>query len=120
MVCRLTKEFFFEAAHTLPHVGADHPCHRMHGHSYRIEISVEGEVDPKMGWVYDHSEISEALKPIIDSLDHRYLNEIPGLENPTAENICGWMWAKVAPLCPGLSEIVVQETPRARCTFRGL
>ena len=119
MVCRLTKEFFFEAAHTLPHVAPDHPCHRMHGHSYRIEISVEGEVDSKLGWVYDHSEISNAMKPIIESLDHRYLNEIPGLENPTAENICGWMWQRVAPLCPGLCEIVVQETPRARCTYRG-
>lgn len=120
MVCRLTKEFFFEAAHTLPHVGADHPCHRMHGHSYRIEISVEGEVDAKMGWVYDHSQISEAMNPIVEELDHRYLNEIPGLENPTAEIISGWLWRRLEPVCPGLCEIVIQETPRARCTYRGV
>jgi len=119
MVCRLTKEFFFEAAHTLPHVPEGHPCHRMHGHSYRVEIAVEGPVDPQMGWVYDHSKISEVMNPIVDSLDHRYLNEITGLENPTAEAICGWLWKRLEPICPGLSEIVIQETPRARCTFRG-
>ena len=119
MVCRLTKEFFFEAAHTLPKVAEGHPCARMHGHSYRVEIAVEGEVDSEMGWVYDHGEISAAVNPIIDALDHRYLNELPGLENPTAENLSIWLWKRVQPLCPGLCEIVIQETPRARCTYRG-
>ena len=119
MVCRLTKEFFFEAAHTLPKVAPSHPCARMHGHSYRVEIAVEGEVNPEMGWLYDHSEISEAMNPIVEELDHRYLNELHGLENPTVENLCAWIWQRLAPLCPGLCEIVIQETPRARCTYRG-
>jgi len=119
MVCRLTKEFFFEAAHTLPKVPADHKCARMHGHSYRIEISVEGEVDPEMGWLYDHSAISRAMDPICDRLDHRYLNDIPGLENPTIENLAAWLWKQLQPLCPGLCEIVIQETPTVRCTYRG-
>ncbi len=119
MVCRLTKEFFFEAAHTLPKVPADHKCARMHGHSYRIEIAVEGEVDPEMGWLYDHSLLSRAMDPICDRLDHQYLNDIPGLENPTVENLAGWLWAQLKPQCPGLCEIVIQETPTARCTYRG-
>lgn len=120
MVCRLTKEFFFEAAHHLPHVAEDHPCRKMHGHSYRVEIAVEGEVDAKMGWVYDHSQISAAMNPLLKELDHHYLNEVPGLENPTEEMICVWLWQHLAPLCPGLAEIVVQETPRARCSYRGV
>ena len=119
MVCRLTKEFFFEAAHTLPNVPPEHKCHRMHGHSYRVEISVEGEVDPVMGWVYDHGAIGDAMDPIVAQLDHFYLNDIAGLENPTVENLCAWVWQRLEPFCPGLCEIVIQETPLARCTYRG-
>jgi 6-pyruvoyltetrahydropterin/6-carboxytetrahydropterin synthase len=119
MVCRLTKEFSFEAAHKLPYVATDHPCGQLHGHSYRVEIAVEGEVDPKLGWVYDLSQISEAMNPIVSQLDHHYLNEIAGLENPTVEMLCAWLWERLAPLCPGLCEIVIWETARARCSYRG-
>lgn len=119
MVCRLTKEFFFEAAHTLPRVPATHKCYRMHGHSYRVEISVEGEVDPELGWLYDHGLLNDAMDPVVDQLDHAYLNDIPGLENPTVENLAGWLWKRLQPLCPGLCEIKIQETPRAWCTYRG-
>jgi 6-pyruvoyltetrahydropterin/6-carboxytetrahydropterin synthase len=119
MVCRLTKDFFFEAAHSLPNVPESHKCRRIHGHSYRVEISVEGEVDPALGWLYDHSLISVAMKPIVDHLDHRYLNEVPGLENPTIENLCAWIWKQIEAKCPGLCEIVIYETPTVRCTYRG-
>jgi 6-pyruvoyltetrahydropterin/6-carboxytetrahydropterin synthase len=119
MFCRLTKEFFFEAAHTLPKVPPTHKCHRMHGHSYRVEIAVEGEVDPEMGWLYDHSRINEVMDPLVEQLDHFYLNDVQGLENPTVETLAGWIWDRVRPVCPGLCEIVIQETPSARCTFRG-
>jgi len=119
MVCRLTKVFFFEAAHMLPRVPPTHKCARMHGHSYRIEVSVEGEVDPELGWLYDHGLISEAMDPICDELDHRCLNDIPDLENPTAENLAAYLWRRLLPVCPGLCEIVVEETPRARCIYRG-
>ena len=119
MVCRLNKEFFFEAAHTLPKVPPTHKCHHMHGHSYRVVVCVEGEVDPAMGWLYDHGVIGDAMKPIVDQLDHVYLNDIPGLENPTVENLSAWLWQRLEPLCPGLCEIVIQETPNAWCTYRG-
>ncbi len=119
MRCRLTKDFQFEAAQTLPKVPADHKCGRMHGHSFKVEISVEGVVNPETGWVYDHAVISRAMKPLVADLDHSYLNDIPGLENPTIENMAAWFWQKLTPLCPGLCEIVIHETPSARCVYRG-
>ena len=119
MSFRLTKAFTFEAAHALPYVAEDHPCRRMHGHSYRVEIHVEGEVDPTMGWVYDYQEINAAMQPLLNQLDHAYLNDLPGLENPTSENLAAWLWQQLAPQCRGLREIVIQETSRARCSYRG-
>jgi 6-pyruvoyltetrahydropterin/6-carboxytetrahydropterin synthase len=119
MRCRLIKEFRFEAAQTLPSLPGDHKCKKMHGHSFKIEIAVEGEVDPKIGWVYDHARISRAMEPLLDQLDHSYLNEIEGLENPTIEYMAGWFWKRLAPHLPGLCEIVIHETPTARCVFRG-
>ncbi|MEY2501863.1 MAG: 6-pyruvoyltetrahydropterin/6-carboxytetrahydropterin synthase [Verrucomicrobiota bacterium] len=119
MRARLTKDFQFEAAQTLPKAPEGHKCRRMHGHSFKVQISVEGEVDPAVGWLYDHAQISAAMKPILQQLDHSYLNEIDGLENPTIENMAAWFWQKLEPLCPGLCEIVVHETPTARCVYRG-
>jgi 6-pyruvoyltetrahydropterin/6-carboxytetrahydropterin synthase len=119
MKVRLTKDFQFEAAQTLPKAPEGHKCRRMHGHSFKVEISVEGEVDRETGWLYDHAEIGAAVKPLIQQLDHSYLNEIAGLENPTIENMAAWFWKKLEPLCPGLCEIVVHETPTARCVYRG-
>ena len=119
MRARLTKDFTFEAAQTLPNAPEGHKCRRMHGHSFKVEISVEGDVDPKAGWVYDHAEISAAMKPLLQMLDHTYLNDIEGLENPTIEEMAHWFWKKLEPQCPGLCEIVVHETPTARCIYRG-
>ena len=119
MHVRLTKDYSFEAAQTLPNVPAGHKCRRMHGHSFKLEVSVEGEVDPVTGWLYDHAQISKAMNPLLELLDHSYLNEIVGLENPTIENMCSWFWERLAPLLPGLAEIVIHETPTARCSYRG-
>jgi len=119
MHVRLTKDFSFEAAQTLPNVPEGHKCRQMHGHSFRIEISVEGEVDEATGWFYDHARISRAMNPMLDQLDHSYLNEIEGLENPTIENMCRWFWERLSPQLPGLAEIVIHETPTARCSYRG-
>ena len=113
------KEFSIEAAHWLPNVPPGHKCRRMHGHSFKVEVSIEGEVDPHLGWVYDHSCISRSMEPLLDLLDHSYLNEIEGLENPTIENMAGWLWQRLLPSCPGLCEIVIHETPTARCSYRG-
>jgi 6-pyruvoyltetrahydropterin/6-carboxytetrahydropterin synthase len=119
MRARLTKDFNFESAQTLPSAPEGHKCRRMHGHSFKVEISVEGEVDPSSGWVYDHADISGAMKPLVTQLDHAYLNEVPGLENPTIENMAAWFWDKLAPQLPGLCEIAIHETPTARCLYFG-
>ena len=121
MRVELTKEYTFEAAHRLPHVPADHKCARMHGHSFRVEISVAGEVAPGSGWLVDFGDITAIVEPLLKrELDHRTLNDVPGLENPTSEVLCGWLWKRLAPQLPGLVAITVHETCAARCTYRGL
>lgn len=113
------REFTFEAAHRLPHVPEGHKCARLHGHSYRIEVRVGGEVGERSGWVVDFAEISAAFKPLHAVLDHHYLNEVPGLENPTSEVLAKWIWDRLAPSLPGLSEVVVRETCTSGCSYRG-
>jgi 6-pyruvoyltetrahydropterin/6-carboxytetrahydropterin synthase len=115
----LRRTFQFEAAHRLPHVPPGHKCARLHGHSFQVEIVVEGPVDPQMGWVMDYADIKSAFTPIHQRLDHHFLNEIPGLENPTSERIAEWIWSQLRPGLPLLTEIVVAETCTARCVFRG-
>jgi 6-pyruvoyltetrahydropterin/6-carboxytetrahydropterin synthase len=115
----LRKTFQFEAAHRLSKLPETHKCHRLHGHSFKVEIVVEGPVDPVMGWVMDYGDMARAFKPIFDQLDHSYLNEIPGLENPTSENLALWIWRRLKPQLPLLTEIVVAETCTACCVYQG-
>jgi len=119
MKVELRKTFQFEAAHLLPNLPKSHKCRRLHGHSFHAEIVVAGQCDPKLGWLMDYADISEAFKPLWEQLDHRYLNEIPGLDNPTSENIAVWIWERLKPTLPSLSEVVVAETCMARCVYRG-
>lgn len=120
MRVELTKEFTFEAAHRLPQVPADHKCYRMHGHGFRVEIAVAGEIDVSMGWLVDYADLQAAVEPIIKGeLDHRSLNDVPGLENPTSEMLCVWLWRRLVPALPGLVRVTVHETCTARCTYRG-
>jgi 6-pyruvoyltetrahydropterin/6-carboxytetrahydropterin synthase len=120
MQVELSKEFRFEAAHRLPMVPPEHKCHRMHGHSYKVEIHVQGPIDPAAGWLIDFDEITTRVEPILMSeLDHRVLNEVEGLENATSELLCIWIWRRLKPLLPQLSQITVHETCTARCTYRG-
>lgn len=119
MRARLTKEFRFEAAHTLPSLPDGHKCRQMHGHSFKVEITIEGEVDPAIGWIYDHKKISQAMDPLLERMDHSYLNDIEGLESPTIELIAAWFWKKLEKDLPGLFEIKIYETPTASCAFRG-
>ena len=113
------KEFTFEAAHLLPNVPAGHKCGRLHGHSFRVEVHVEGPLDPLLGWVMDYADIKTAVKPVIARLDHYYLNDIPGLDNPTSEVIAQWLWNQLKPLLPALSRIVIRETCTSGCRYRG-
>lgn len=113
------KEFTFEAAHRLPHVPAGHKCGRLHGHSFRVEVHVTGEVDPKTGWVRDFADIKGLFGPLYAQLDHNYLNDIPGLDNPTSEVLARWIWEQLDPTLPGLSRIVVRETCTSGCVYSG-
>jgi 6-pyruvoyltetrahydropterin/6-carboxytetrahydropterin synthase len=113
------KEFTFEAAHQLPGVPQGHKCARLHGHSFRIEIHVRGPVLEPVGWIIDFSEIKNAFAPILEQLDHRFLNEIEGLRNPTSENLCRWIWERLRPGLPLLSRVVVRETCTTGCIYEG-
>jgi 6-pyruvoyltetrahydropterin/6-carboxytetrahydropterin synthase len=113
------KEFTFEAAHRLPFVPEEHKCARLHGHSYRVEVHVGGEVDPASGWIIDFAEIKQAFDPLHARLDHYYLNEIEGLENPTSENLARWIWQRLEDRLPGLSRVVVRETCTSGCVYVG-
>ncbi|MGA2780924.1 MAG: 6-carboxytetrahydropterin synthase QueD [Smithella sp.] len=113
------KIFKFDAAHRLPNVGQEHKCSQLHGHSFRVEIHIKGEVDPHSGWVMDFADITEAFKPLHDKLDHKYLNDIDGLDNPTSENIAKWIWKRLRPTLPQLSKVVVQESTESGCVYRG-
>ena len=113
------RVFQIEAAHHLPHVPEGHKCARIHGHSFRIEVHVSGEVGELTGWVMDFADLRRAFQPLFDRLDHRYLNEIEGLENPTSENLARWIWQRLQESLPPLSKIVVQETCNAGCIYTG-
>ncbi len=119
MPTRLELSYRFEAAHFLPKVPPGHKCARMHGHSYLIEVAVEGEVDPELGWLIDFAAIDEHAAALVRQLDHQVLNEIEGLANPTSELLAVWWWHKLAPALPQLCEVAVSETPSSRCVYRG-
>lgn len=113
------KEFTFEAAHLLPNVPDGHKCRRLHGHSFRVTVHVSGEPGEHTGWIMDFSDIKTAFKPLHDVLDHRYLNDIEGLENPTSENIARWIWQHLKPTLPGLSRVEIRETCTSGCVYTG-
>ncbi|MCO1575825.1 6-carboxytetrahydropterin synthase QueD [Crossiella sp. SN42] len=113
------REFTFEAAHRLPNVPEGHKCARLHGHSYRVVLHVEAPVDPQAGWVMDFGDVKAAFKPLEAELDHHYLNEVGGLENPTSENLAVWIWDRLHPALPALSAVTVRETCTSGCTYRG-
>ena len=119
MRVRLQKDFGFEAAHRLPHVPEGHKCARLHGHSFQVTVEVEGEVDAQQGWLVDYAEIKAAYAPVRDRLDHHYLNEIEGLENPTSEVLAAWLYERIKPALPSLVRITVAETCTSRCVYEG-
>lgn len=114
----LYEEFAFEAAHHLPNVPEGHKCHRMHGHSYRVRVHLEGEVGARSGWVIDFAEVREATGAVHQQLDHRVLNDIPGLDNPTAEVLAMWIHDRLMPVLPDLAAVEVKESPTAGVIYR--
>jgi 6-pyruvoyltetrahydropterin/6-carboxytetrahydropterin synthase len=118
-IVELSKTVRFEAAHRLPLVPEGHKCARLHGHSFRVDIVVRGPIDPSAGWLVDYGDIDQAFAPLRARLDHYYLNEVEGLDNPTSEVLAAWIWDGLAPRLPGLFALTVHETCNARCTYRG-
>lgn len=119
MRVRLVKSFDFEAAHWLPCFPEGHKCRRMHGHSFRVDVVVEGEIPKDAGYLIDYGDIKQAIAPIRERLDHYCLNDIPGLENPTSEVLAKWIWDRLRESLPILHEVVVHETCTSRCHYRG-
>ena len=118
MRCRITKSFRFDAAHWLPRVPSGHKCGRMHGHTYTVVLGLEDELDPHMGWVQDFGEVSRCFAPILEQFDHQCLNEIKGLENPTAEVMAVWIFEQLKAEMPKLVDVTVRETPTAEAVYR--
>lgn len=116
---RISQAFKFEAAHRLPNVPESHRCHRMHGHSYRVELQLEGPVQQRSGFVVDFFDIEEVFGRLLARLDHRCLNEVDGLETPTAENIAIWIWDRTRPELPQLSSVRVYETADCWAEYNG-
>lgn len=113
------KEFTFEAAHRLPFVPEGHKCGRLHGHSFRVEVHLGGEINQESGWLLDFADIKKAFEPHLKVLDHNYLNDIPGLENPTSEVLARWIWDALAQVLPGLRRVVVRETCSSGAVYEG-
>ena len=111
--------YHLESARRLPYLPPEHPCSRLHGHSFRVEVHVSGPLDAKLGWVVDFADVDAAWAPIKATLDHRYLNDVPGLENPTSELLAIWIWQRLKPVLPGLTKIVIQETTSSGCIYTG-
>jgi 6-pyruvoyltetrahydropterin/6-carboxytetrahydropterin synthase len=116
----LYKDFRFEAAHRLPNVPEGHKCARLHGHSFLVRLTISGDVDPHTGWLMDFDDIKNAFAPLLDQLDHYYLNDVPGLENPTSEILAKWMWDRLKPNLPELASVEIRETCTVGCTYRGV
>src|SRR6201996_9180897 len=110
------KVFHLEAAHRLPHVPEGHKCARLHGHSFKITVTVRGEVDPKLGWILDFAEIARAWEPLHAQLDHRFLNEVPGLENPTSENLARFVFERIRLPGARVFSVGVAETCTSSCS----
>ncbi len=113
------KQFSFDSAHFLPNVPVDHKCKEIHGHTYRLVVFLEGKPIPELEWVMDFSEVKKVIAPIIDSIDHKLLNDITGLENPTCEKITIWLWNQIKPKLPMLKKLELNETPTSGAVYEG-
>lgn len=116
---KIFKSFTFDSAHFLPNVPDGHKCKHIHGHTYELTVYFEGPLDPVLNWVIDFGDIKKIVKPIVDQLDHKLINDIPGLENPTCEAIAKWIWDKVKPNLPSLARIKLMETPTSGAIYKG-
>ena len=117
MKFELKQHFQIESARFLPHLPESHPCSRMHGHSFKIILTLVGDLDAKLGWMIDYNEIQAKMKPLLEQLDHRVLNEVAGLENPTSELLAVWIYERALKALPTLKKVTVLETPFTECSY---
>lgn len=117
MKFELKQHFQIESARFLPYLPAAHPCARMHGHSFKIILTLVGNLDPALGWVIDYNDIQAKMKPLLDQLDHRVLNDVEGLNNPTSELLAKWIYDRALTNLPMLVKVTVAETPSTECTY---
>jgi 6-pyruvoyltetrahydropterin/6-carboxytetrahydropterin synthase len=117
MIFELKQHFQIESARFLPFLPETHPCRNMHGHSFKIILTLKGKLQPQLGWVQDYHEITQAMDPLLKILDHRVLNEIPGLENPTSELLCYWLFEKCRSQLPNLIRVSISETANTECSY---
>lgn len=117
MKFELKQHFQIESARFLPHLPKEHPCSRMHGHSFKIILTLVGDLDPKIGWVIDYNDIQAAMKPLLEQIDHRVLNEVEGLENPTSELLAVWLYERARKVLPELTKVTIAETPLTECSY---
>lgn len=110
-VLKIFKVFYFDSAHFLPNVPLNHKCRQMHGHTYKLIVHIKGSAQNREGWVLDFAELKNRINPVIESVDHKVLNDIKGLENPTCENIAYWLWEKIKKEFPSLQKLELHETP---------
>ena len=115
----LFRSFTFDAAHRLPNVPTGHKCGRLYGHTFAVEVHIGGPMDESLGWVVDFADIRAAVDPVLEQLDHNYLNDIDGLANPTSENIARWIWSRLKPALPMMDRVVVRESPNSGAVYRG-
>lgn len=113
------KSFTFDSAHYLPEVPKGHKCGNMHGHTYSLKVFVSGEIDPVTCWFMDFEDLKKTINPVIERLDHQVLNEIEGLENPTAENVVVWIWNQIYTRLPELVRLELSETPGSGVIYEG-
>lgn len=118
-IISIVKRFQFDSAHRLTGVPEDHPCSKLHGHTYNLEVEVKGVINPDLGWLIDYGDIKNIVKPLVDILDHSYLNEIEDLKYTTAEEIAVWLWIRIKPSIPDLYRVSVSETPSSGCNYFG-
>lgn len=117
MKYELKQHFHIESARFLPHLPKSHPCANMHGHSFKIILQLKGELQPQVGWVMDYHEISLVMAPLLKQLDHKVLNEVPGLENPTSELLAKWIYEKARLSIPLLQSVTIMETTSTECKY---
>lgn len=117
MAYELKHHFSIESARFLPQLPKSHPCSQIHGHSFKIILTLKGELDPKLGWLIDYNDIKKSMSPILMQIDHKVLNDVPGLENPTSELLAKWIFEKASLQLPLLTQVQVLETPETECSY---